>query len=159
MVNANPTDFWSFSLAYYAKPNLADTCLQLQDGHGANVNLLLWALWLESQNKRLTPERLQQAITATATWNRDYVKPLRELRRNLKREFAQGLNQVAELRDHIKQAELLAEKHEQQWLERLASPWLTAQELIPSGTNAELYMVSLAIPASVIAPALRVFSR
>ena len=37
--------FWDFSLAFYAMPGVADACLQLQDGCGADVNVLLFLLY------------------------------------------------------------------------------------------------------------------
>lgn len=38
--------FWRFSCAVYAAPGVAQACLELQDTHGADVNLLLLAAWL-----------------------------------------------------------------------------------------------------------------
>ncbi len=40
---------WQFSEQHYARPGVAQACLQLQDEHGANVNLLLLLLMLEER--------------------------------------------------------------------------------------------------------------
>ena len=39
-------EFWQFSLEVYARPQVADLCLVLQDEHGFDVNILLLCLWL-----------------------------------------------------------------------------------------------------------------
>ena len=36
---------WRFALAVYQKPGVSDACLLLQDRHGCNVPLLLFAAW------------------------------------------------------------------------------------------------------------------
>ena len=41
--------FWQFSEQHYARPGVADVCLQLQDDYGANVNLLLLLVMLEER--------------------------------------------------------------------------------------------------------------
>jgi len=38
--------FWRFSLDAYGRPGVAAACLDLQDRHGCDVNLILYALWL-----------------------------------------------------------------------------------------------------------------
>lgn len=45
----SPEQFWQFSEQHYARPGVAEACLQLQDEHGANVNLLLLLLMLEER--------------------------------------------------------------------------------------------------------------
>ncbi|WP_107853203.1 TIGR02444 family protein [Oceanimonas marisflavi] len=40
---------WRFSEQHYGRPGVATACLQLQDEHGANVNLLLLLLLLEQR--------------------------------------------------------------------------------------------------------------
>ena len=39
---------WDWTLAAYAQPGVADACLRLQDQHGQNTSLLLWAVWAEA---------------------------------------------------------------------------------------------------------------
>ena len=45
---------WDFSLRVYRAPGVSDWCLALQDGHGADVNILLWAAWLGAAGLLLT---------------------------------------------------------------------------------------------------------
>jgi len=142
--------FWDFSLAHYAKPGVADCCLQLQNRHGVNVNLLLWSLWLEGENKLLTNYGLKVAFDTVNLWDANYVQPLRNLRRKMKREFAEHTEQIAAVREQIKVAELLAEKQEQQWLETLTLHWPTANDKIDAGKNVLFYLRYLNLPAEVI---------
>ena len=37
---------WRFSLAFYARPGVAEALIALQDRAGLDVNLMLFALWL-----------------------------------------------------------------------------------------------------------------
>ena len=109
-------DLWSFSLAVYAAPGVADACLTAQDEAGADVNLLLWAAWLAAQGHDLTAAELAEAVAATQPWRDDVVRPLRALRRRLKSGPAPAPCPATEsLRAQVKAAELEAE-HQQQIL-------------------------------------------
>ncbi len=72
--------FWQFSEQHYARPGVAQACLQLQDEHGANVNLLLLLLMLEERGLGAEPAHflplLQQRQGLFSQW--------RALRRRLK---------------------------------------------------------------------------
>lgn len=156
------SSFWDFSLALYAQPQVADTCVLLQDTYGVNVNLLLWCAWLQCQQLTLTPARLQHAHALVDEWERDYVVPLRRLRRKLKQQFGVADASVEALRQTIKQAELLAEKHMQLWLETLAKEWLSSVDnTVPAHANISVYLQSLSVPTldaervgSMLCPAL-----
>ncbi len=144
----HPLNFWDFSLSLYAKPEVADCCLQLQDGYAANVNVLLWAIWLERRQVRLTGERLEAALELIQPWDRDCVQVLRKLRRGIKMrfDFAQNQELIVSVREKIKQAELEAEKQEQQWLENLADDWSMESLQLNEGENVECYLNFLNIP-------------
>lgn len=108
---------WDFSLHYYARPGVSPLCLRLQDEQGANVNVVLWALWLGYRGVRLESASLTQALRKIHSWDQHYVLPLRHLRRRMKVEFDVTDTSIEAVRAQIKQAELLAEKHLQQILE------------------------------------------
>lgn len=110
-------DLWSFSLSVYDAPGVADACLAAQDGHGADVNLLLWAAWLAAQGHLLTAEELAEAQAATDPWRDEVVRPLRAIRRRLKTGPAPAPDAITDpLRQQIKAAELEAERVQQQVL-------------------------------------------
>lgn len=113
-----PPDFWSFSLDFYARPGVAETCLELQDRHGLDVNLVLYCCW---RGDILTQGQLQAAIALTAPWRAEIVQPLRVLRRRLKPGFPPFPEAgVQGLRKRIADAELEAERLQQQALDALA---------------------------------------
>ena len=143
---------WVFSSALYAKPHIADCFLQLQDRYKANVNVLLWSIWLERQQVRLTSDRLAAALELIQQWDVDYVQVLRELRRKIKSrlDFAQNLGFIVSVREKIKQAELLAEKQEQEWLEQVAQDWSWESVQLKEGENLGLYLHFLNIPQMFI---------
>lgn len=111
---------WPFSLAVYGRPGVAEACLSLQDRHGLDVNLLLFCCWAGSCGRALDQAGLAAAEMAVATWRNQVVRPLRALRRRMKREWA-GFDsvEVEALRQRLKAAELEAERLEQSRLAAL----------------------------------------
>lgn len=113
---SEPGSFWAWSLEIYARPGVAEACLALQDQRGADVNLLLLGLWLATRGRTLPPETAAALAGQAATWQREVVRPLREVRRGLKRREADPA--VAALRRAVAAAELEAERLLQGELER-----------------------------------------
>lgn len=137
---------WDFSLHHYARPGVSDCCLALQDEHGANVNLIFWALWLGYRNQYLDVQLLARARAAIGEWDRNYVVPLRQLRRRMKAEFGTDNESVETLRKQIKEAELLAEKYMQELLEGVAGnseSEKNTREIMQH--NLDIYLQSLGI--------------
>jgi uncharacterized protein (TIGR02444 family) len=100
--------FWDFSLALYAKPGVAESCLRLQDGLGLDVNLLLYACWTAAKGAgRPSPDGWRRLVDETAAWRAQVVEPLRRVRRFLK--GAEESPWSAGLRDRVKALELDAE--------------------------------------------------
>jgi uncharacterized protein (TIGR02444 family) len=105
---------WRFSLALYARPDVAKALIGLQDRAGRDVNLILFALWLgATQGRRVDPIELAAAAAAIAPLNAEMVQPLRRLRRELK--GAADLD-VQALRRRIVTLEIGAERQVQQRL-------------------------------------------
>lgn len=109
-------DLWSFSLWLYAAPGVADACLEAQDRHGADVNLLLWATWLAVLGHDLTQAEAAEAEAVTRPWRDEVVRPLRAVRRRLKSTPDAA---TESLRRQVKAAELEAEKIQQSMLQNL----------------------------------------
>lgn len=98
---------WDWALEAYAQPGVPDACLTLQDEHGQNTSLLLWAVYAEVND----PVLLARAAEAARAWDATALKPLREVRRALKPPlppFGDGARQ--ELREEVKAVELAAER-------------------------------------------------
>ncbi|MCK2045823.1 MULTISPECIES: TIGR02444 family protein [Chromohalobacter] len=99
---------WDYALALYQRPGGADACLQLQDTAGADICELLWRCWLD--HHALVPtEKAHNALDEIRAWQTEVTQPIRHLRRMLKPR-AQHEQDVATLRNHLKEAELLAER-------------------------------------------------
>jgi uncharacterized protein (TIGR02444 family) len=114
--------FWDFSLAFYAMPGVADACLALQDGCGADVNVLLFLLYRAHEGHMLSAAEVRHIETLAAPWRQAVVVPLRTLRRTLKAPVGAFQPEVtAALRTEVKRIELAAERVQQETLERLAA--------------------------------------
>lgn len=78
--------FWSFSLAVYAQPGVADECLALQDSLNVDVNVLLFCAWAGADaSAQLTDANFAIIDEAIARWRDTVVRPLRAIRRSMKR--------------------------------------------------------------------------
>jgi uncharacterized protein (TIGR02444 family) len=131
-----PGAFWTWSLATYARPGVADACLELQDRLGLDVNRLLLAWWLAANGLAL-PETADALAAFADPWQRQVVGPLRSVRRALKGSALPG---ATALREAVKAAELEAERLEQHELERL-----TAMAGPAEGTPGELVARNLRV--------------
>ncbi len=112
--------FWRFSLWYYQIPGIARACLAWQDNHGADVNILLFVIFLGDAGRYLSVDDIHRIDRSVTEWRARAVQPLRDLRRLLK----DGLQPVASahseaLRNNLKACELHAEQLQQEALERL----------------------------------------
>ena len=110
--------FWRFSLRFYSRPRVAAACLALQDEAGADVNLMLFLLFLAEHKRQATGEDIARLDGAVRSWRDRVVKPLRELRRVLKTGIGEIPISVSEtFRGQIKRLELESERIEQHVLE------------------------------------------
>lgn len=77
--------FWAYAVALYARQDVAQACLYLQDHHGLNVNVLLFCVWTgDSGYGPLAIDALTPIITPCLAWHDAVVAPLRRLRRSLR---------------------------------------------------------------------------
>ncbi|ESQ94600.1 TIGR02444 family protein [Asticcacaulis benevestitus] len=101
-------DFWTWAVKAYGGEGVAAACLSLQDDHGQNVPLLLWAVWLDGP----VDEALAlKAAELARLWSDEVIVPLRFLRRRLKTALTEGdAAHRLPLREKIKGLELEAER-------------------------------------------------
>ena len=119
--------FWHFSLAIYARPDVAAECLALQDALDLDVNALLFCAWLGSAYGIVLSDNDMSAIDAqTATWRDVVVQPLRTIRQGIKPMPAMAEDAVKELRGDIARIELRAEQIEQAMLFDLTETFVAA---------------------------------
>jgi uncharacterized protein (TIGR02444 family) len=114
--SAQAEDFWRFTLEIYARPDVSSRCIELQDEHGRDVNILLYCLYAGLiLGRRLGGTELALLESAAAPWTETVTQKLRAARRSLKT-WAED-PQVAELRRMVQAAEIDAERLAQARLE------------------------------------------
>lgn len=99
---------WNFSVDLYRHREVAGACLALQDRCGADVNLILTASWLASQELLLSSELLAELSLLSDDWRRQCLQPLRAVRRYLKQQAPQAI-----IYQESKALELAAERWQQ----------------------------------------------
>ena len=113
---ANP--LWDFVTWAYKRDGVEKACLALQNRLNADVNIVLFCIWLSFRGAGTTnlAKYLGTALKISRDWQRNLVEPIRSSRQNLKDvletgALADGDMQAAEaLRDRIKQCELDLER-------------------------------------------------
>ena len=115
-----PHPFWKHSLRFYSDPETQAACLDLQHRLDADVNIALYALYRASKGDQLDVDSLRRADQAVASWRDDVVRPLRQLRRELRpHPHPISAADQSRIRDGIKKLELEAERIQQYYLEGL----------------------------------------
>ncbi|MEL7029187.1 MAG: TIGR02444 family protein [Pseudomonadota bacterium] len=128
-----PGDFWNWSLEVYDRPSVADDLIELQDKFGLDVNLILWSCWAGLRHGPLPELAMRKAVDISRQWSGAVVEHLREARRALKSPPRQADPDAAEaLREHVRAAELEAERLQQAMLETLAQSEATDAAASPS---------------------------
>ncbi len=141
-MNEAAAALWRFSLAFYARADIAAACLALQDDHGRDVNIILYACWIGLSGRgRLDSAALQAAEERFAPWRRAVTEHLRAARRALKTATtpdAQALHAA------VKALELEAERLGQEALAALAparvASILPETAAADAGANLALYL-------------------
>lgn len=103
--------FWRFSLAVYGRAGVAETVLNFQDRRGAQVNVILFVLWLTAMGQDVSDILLSRAISVSRDWQESVVGPVRRARRAVK--GMEGLY------SRLKETELACEHAEQMALAAL----------------------------------------
>ncbi|WP_122454394.1 TIGR02444 family protein [Pseudomonas viridiflava] len=126
-----PTDLWSFTLDFYARPGVEQACLTLQTS-GANVCAVLCGVWLGLRGVECNTQRLSEIGQLATPWHDDVVRPLREMRTQW-RVAAQDDAVLGELRNRVKALELEAEHTLLTRLEALSRDWPDANKTDVAG--------------------------
>jgi len=107
---------WTYSCQLYQYAPVQELLLQLQDAHGLNVNMMLALLYLADHQESLTEKQISEYIQRTEVIA-DKINALRAVRKLFKDDDEDAPFQ--ETYQHLKQAELAAEKVHLHVLERL----------------------------------------
>ncbi|HEY5208955.1 MAG TPA: TIGR02444 family protein [Stellaceae bacterium] len=140
-----------FAVDFYARPGVAAACLALQDRHGFDVILILFACWIGCSGRgRLTAADLAAAAALAEPWRRAVIAPLRVVRRHL-----QSNGEAAELYQTVKAAELAAELRALDRLAALApAPDPATAPVADALANLSLYLGAAAEAAAPLRLAL-----
>jgi uncharacterized protein (TIGR02444 family) len=105
---------WTFALAIYAKPGVAEACLALQDEAGVDVMMLLTTTFAAVKHRLLlAPDEIRALNEACRLWREQIVWPLRAIRSGLKTGPQPAPSEATEqFRSQVKALELAAEKLE-----------------------------------------------
>jgi uncharacterized protein (TIGR02444 family) len=77
--------FWDFSLTVYGTAGVPPACLELQERHGIDVNVLLFCAWNGASGRgAMSAAELRSALDAVAEWNGVVVCGMRAIRRRMK---------------------------------------------------------------------------
>jgi len=118
---AQTTPLWRFSLRFYRQTGIVDACIALQDACGADVNLLLFLLWLAAEGRLLSAAEVKALDDKVRPWRELAIVPLRALRRRLKTTPGQIDASAQEaFRESVKALELHSERLEQDALYALS---------------------------------------
>ncbi|WP_096085583.1 TIGR02444 family protein [Agaribacterium haliotis] len=108
-----------FAIELWRQPDLKSLCLSLQEQFHLNVNLVLFALWLEAHQLQLSAGSWSKAERVLNESSRDFLLNLRALRKQLKYEHSE-LACAQQLKQALLQAELELELRELALLQELA---------------------------------------
>ncbi len=112
---------WDWAVAAYVRPGVEAACLELQDIHGQNTCLLLWAAWAAVHGRPVDEATAEEGSDVARAWDVSAIQPLRTLRRNLKKPIPDMENEAREaLRAQVKAVELAAERALLEELEPIA---------------------------------------
>ncbi len=127
--------FWDFSLAVWGREAVEPACLDLQEHHGLDVNLLLFCGWAGRRGRALDDADIARLIEAARPWREATVLPLRKLRKWLKGQSVAPGAAAGALRERIKDDELQAEAIQQDlFVEVMPVPGGTGGP-VPGGTG------------------------
>ncbi len=141
-VPENP--FWDFSLNAYDRSGVAEACLALQERHGLDVNLLLFAAWAGYCGRRLSAEEMAEIVSAAAAWHSEVVRPLRAVRSWLKGQATVPDVLGESLRGGVKAMELQAEMLQQLLLHQYLPLKVAVPDPRHAAANMRLYLTTFA---------------
>ena len=107
--------FWDFSLKVYMSDGVGQACLELQDAHELDVNVLLFCLWVGASGRgALDDAQMSDVLGAVDDWHHNVVRGLRAVRTYMKGGVGSAPHEIAEsLRQRIQKSEIDCEHAEQ----------------------------------------------
>lgn len=141
------SELWNYSTHIWTLPGVEDLCINLQTEYDANVNLLIYCLWLGEQKRCLNEDDLQVMLDTVKPWQ-TMIKPLRDSRRMMQQQMIAMPGELVEQSiANMKEMEINAEHMAQMALEKaLNSDNIQSAEDVSTAdcslANLQLYMLS-----------------
>jgi uncharacterized protein (TIGR02444 family) len=134
---------WRFVLTFYSRDGVSAACLTLQEKLGVDVNILLFAIFAQTERGILLERNDLAAVDALVReWRNDVIQPLRRVRTRMKSGPSPAPSPMTTpLRNRIKAAELEAEQIEL----ALLADWLDRQLQRPEHRTTEIRSVPLMV--------------
>lgn len=123
---------WDFATNVYRQDEVERLSLEMQDKYNANVNILLWAVWIQEVNITLSKEVLEDVTSTVDAVSQVTVNRLRGVRRDIKEVGGFTRVQSQMISKLILNAELAIEKV---LLHRLQDMTLKFTEVMPDKVN------------------------
>ena len=79
---ANP--FWDYALDLYRREGVEAACLELQERHGLDVNVVLLCCWLARRGIPADESVFGRIADMAEVWQKEFVRPMRGVRTRLK---------------------------------------------------------------------------
>ena len=107
--------FWDFSLKVYMSGGVGQACLELQDAHELDVNVLLFCLWVGASGRGVLDDtQMSDVLGAVHDWHHNIVRGLRTVRTYMKGGVGSAPTEITEsLRHRIQKTEIDCEHAEQ----------------------------------------------
>ena len=107
--------FWEYSLRVYMTEGVGDACLELQEAHQLDVNVLLFCMWFSHSGRgALGSEDMKSVTGSVASWHQEVVRPLRAVRTRMKGGMSPAPLELSDsLRRRIQKIEIDCEHTEQ----------------------------------------------
>ena len=132
--------FWNFSVRTYRTEGVPAACLALQDERGADVNVLLFCMWVGATRGELGDGVYGEALRYSEEWCSNVVAPLRRARTWMKRQGCHSrptpTDECMALREKVKGVEFAAEKMQEETLESLVADIAAVELPLPRQVDA-----------------------
>jgi len=141
------SELWNYSTHLWTLPGVEDLCISLQTEYDADVNLLIYCLWLGEQKRCLNEDDLQVMLDTVKPWQ-TMIKPLRNSRRMMQQQMIAMPGELVEQSiANMKEMEINAEHMAQLALEKALDPdniqRTESASIADCGlANLQLYMLS-----------------
>ncbi len=144
---------WSFSDQIYKLPEVEGACLKLQNNFDADINIIMYCLWIADKGIKLNQEDAIVLIQTTLPWQKTILKPLRDARKMMKQHIiAMPTDLLDQTITNLSEMELNAEHMSQMALEKIIDTDKATEEAsaVECATlNTSLYLQQLESVSSI----------